>query len=297
MREHVTVALSGDGGDEAFGGYVRYAGAWMAQKYRALPSFVTRGLIARMAGLLHDDNSGRHGYRRVREFLQSAWMPQEEMYLQWIGYFSEQEKFALYTPEYAVKVGAHDSGDFMRDLFRRGAALDPLNRLGYVDMASFLAGNCLEYADRMSMANSLEVRCPFTDHHLIEFGLSIPFAWKYRPGQTKRIVREAMKDLLPASVLRKKKMGFNPPLPEWISKELKPLIASLLSAEAIERRGMFRPEGVKQLIQDHFEGRRDNAIKIWGLLMLEVWYQMYIDRQRQPRIQSLLAVPVDESCA
>jgi len=297
MREHVTVALSGDGGDEAFGGYVRYAGAWMAQKYRALPSVITRGLIARMSGLLHDDNSGRHGYRRVREFLQSAWMPQEEMYLQWVGYFSEQEKFALYTPEFAVKVGAHDSGDFMRDLFRRGSALDPLNRLGYVDIASFLAGNCLEYADRMSMANSLEVRCPFTDHHLIEFGLSIPFAWKYHPGQTKRIVREAMKDLLPPSVLQKKKMGFNPPLPEWISKELRPLITSLLSEEAIERRGMFRPAGVKQLIQDHFEGHRDNAIKIWGLLMLEIWYQMYIDRQPQPRIQSLLAISANESCA
>ncbi len=278
MREHVTVALSGDGGDEAFGGYVRYAGAWMAQKYRALPSFLTRGFMARISSLLSDDTEGRHGYRRVREFLESAWMPQEEMYLQWVGYFSAAEKRELYTPEFAAQAGPRDSGDFLRELFRKGSALDPLSRLGYVDMASFLAGNCLEYADRMSMANSLEVRCPFTDHHVMEFGLSLPFAWKYRMGRTKWIVREAMKGILPDSVLRRKKMGFNPPMPEWIGSELKHMISELLSRRAVARRGMFRPAAVEELLRAHVEGRRDNGLKIWGLLMLELWYRMYIDR-------------------
>jgi len=274
----VTVALSGDGGDEAFGGYVRYAGAWMAQKYRALPSFLTRGFMARISSLLSDDTEGRHGYRRVREFLESAWMPQEEMYLQWVGYFSAAEKRELYTPEFAAQAGPRDSGDFLRELFRKGSALDPLSRLGYVDMASFLAGNCLEYADRMSMANSLEVRCPFTDHHVMEFGLSLPFAWKYRMGRTKWIVREAMKGILPDSVLRRKKMGFNPPMPEWIGSELKHMISELLSRRAVARRGMFRPAAVEELLRAHVEGRRDNGLKIWGLLMLELWYRMYIDR-------------------
>jgi asparagine synthase (glutamine-hydrolysing) len=288
MREHVTVALSGDGGDEAFGGYVRYAGASMAEKYRSLPSFVTRGLLARMAKLLRDDTEGRHGYRRVREFLESAWMPQQEMYLQWIGYFSGDEKRAMYTPEFASRVVARDSGDFLRELFRRGDALDPLNRLGYMDMASFLSGNCLEYADRMSMANSLEVRCPFTDHHILEFGLSIPFSWKYRGGQTKWIVRQAMKGVLPDAVLHKKKIGFNPPMPEWITRELKPLISALLSRSAVERRGIFRPDAITKLLQDHFTGRRDNGVKIWGLLMLEVWHQIYIDQQIGEPVLELL---------
>ena len=277
MREHVTVALSGDGGDEVFGGYVRYAGAWLAEKYRNLPAVFVQRIVSPLSRLLHDDTSGRHTQRRVREFLESAWMPQQEMYLQWVGYFSEAEKRELYTPEFAASVGGHDSADFMRDIFRRGEALDPLNRLGYVDLASFLTGNCLEYGDRMSMANSLEVRCPFTDHHLIEFGLSLPFSWKYRPGQTKRIVREAMRGILPESVLRKKKMGFNPPLPEWLNRELKPMITDLLSKKRIEQRGVFRADRIEKLLQDHFAGRRDNALKIWGLLMLEVWFQMYID--------------------
>jgi asparagine synthase (glutamine-hydrolysing) len=289
MREHVTVALSGDGGDEAFGGYVRYAGAWLADKYRALPSFFTRGLLSRLSHALRDDTSGRHAYRRAREFFDSAWMPQEEMYLKWVGYFSEDEKRELYTPEFASRVKSLDSGDFLRDLFRRGASLEPLNRLGYVDLSSFLAGNCLEYADRMSMANSLEVRCPFTDHHLLEFGLSIPFTWKYHSGQTKWIVRQTMRGILPESVLQKRKMGFNPPLPEWIGVELKPLITQMLSRGAIEHRGIFRPDSVERLLKDHFEGRRDNALKIWALLMLEVWHQMYIDTQASAPIQSLLA--------
>lgn len=288
MREHITVALSGDGGDEAFGGYVRYAGAWLADKYRVLPAALTRGLVARLSHLLRDDTHGRHGYRRVREFLDSAWMPQQEMYLQWVGYFSQEEKQSMYTPEFAAQVASRDSGDFLRELFRRGDALDPLNRLGYVDIASFLSGNCLEYADRMSMANSLEVRCPFTDHHVLEFGLSIPFSWKYRLGQTKWITREAMKGILPESVLRKKKMGFNPPMPEWIGRELRPLISELLSPAAVEHRGLFRPEAITRLLQDHFHGKRDNGLKIWGLLMLELWYRMYIERGTASPVQSLL---------
>lgn len=287
MRKSVTVALSGDGGDEAFGGYVRYAGAWMAQKYRRLPSAFTSGFMPRLSRLLRDDTRGRHGYRRVREFLESAWMPQEEMYLQWVGYFSENDKRSMYTAEFSRETGPRDSGNFLRELFRRGAALDPLARLGYVDMASFLAGNCLEYADRMSMANSLELRCPFADHRIQEFGLSLPFAWKYRRGKTKWMLREAMKGILPPAILQGKKIGFNPPVPQWINRELQPLIRKLLSPRAVEQRGIFRPPAVAALLQDHFDQKRDNALKIWGLLMLELWFQMYVDRNWDSPMESL----------
>lgn len=277
MRQSVTVALSGDGGDEAFGGYVRYAGARMAQRYRSLPSAFTRGFMAPLSRLLRDDTRGRHGYRRVREFLESAWMPQQEMYLQWVGYFSEDEKRSMYTQEFSHRVGSRDSGNFLRELFRRGGLLDPLARLGYVDMASFLSGNCLEYADRMSMANSLELRCPLADHCIQEFGLSLPFAWKLRQGKTKWILREAMKRILPENILHGKKIGFNPPVPQWINGELRPLISDLLSHRAIEQRGIFRPAAVSRLLQDHFQEKRDHALKIWALLMLELWFRMYID--------------------
>jgi asparagine synthase (glutamine-hydrolysing) len=129
------------------------------------------------------------------------------------------------------------------------------------------------------MANSLEVRAPFTDYRLLEFAMQVPQRLKVRNTTTKWITRQAMRDILPREVLTKKKMGFNPPLPQWINGELKPVIAELLSPAAIERRGLFRPEAVQKLLRDHTENRRDNALKIWALLMIEVWQRMYFDKQ------------------
>jgi asparagine synthase (glutamine-hydrolysing) len=286
MREHVTVALSGDGGDELFGGYVRYEGARLASYYQRLPRILTKGLIPHLAALIRDDTNGRHGFRRVREFAQSGWQPLEEMYLSWVGYFSEAEKRDLYNPEFARRIGNYDSDDFLRGLFHRGAQLDPMNRLGYVDLASFLCFNCLEYGDRMSMANSLEVRCPFTDQRLIEFALGLPYRMKSRRLETKWVVKEAMRGTLPPDILGKKKMGFNPPLPQWINRELKPLLAQLLDPAVIQRRGIFRPEAVAKLLTDHNENRRDNALKLWALLMLEVWQRMYLDGESESSVRN-----------
>src|SRR4051812_14556821 len=277
MRQHVTVALSGEGADELFGGYVRYAGAALASQYRKFPRFVTGGLGRHLAERMHDAVDGRHGYRRVREFLQSGWQSEEDMYIDWVGYFSAEEKRELYSPSLAQHVRGRDAGDFLRQRFRRGADLDPINRLGYVDLVSFLACNCLEYSDRMAMANSLEARCPFTDHKLVEFAMQMPGRMKTGWFQTKLPLRKMMNGILPEQILRNKKLGFNPPLPLWIEGELKPLIEELLSPEAVRRRGLFQPKAVETLLADHRAKRRDNALKIWGLLMLEVWFQMYVD--------------------
>jgi asparagine synthase (glutamine-hydrolysing) len=284
MRKHVTVAISGDGGDELFGGYVRYAGAALARRYRQLPQFITKGLVSRLSSFMHDATDGRHGFRRVREFAQSAWQAEENMYIDWVGYFSQSEKQDLYTPDFAASVAGRDSGDFLRQFFRRGAKLEPMSRLGYVDAASFLCCNCLEYADRMSMANSLEVRAPFTDYRLLEFAMQVPQRMKVRNMTTKWITREAMREILPREVLTKKKMGFNPPLPQWINGELKPVIKEFLSPAALERRGIFRPDAVQKLLRDHEQNRRDNALKIWALLMIEVWQRMYFDKQSEEAV-------------
>ena len=233
---------------------------------------------------MNDATDGRHGFRRVREFAQSAWQAEEEMYIDWVGYFSEAEKREMYSPAFAASVGGRNSGDFLRQFFRRGAQLDPLSRLGYVDAASFLCCNCLEYADRMSMANSLEVRAPFTDYRLLEFAMQVPRHMKVRRMTTKWITRQALRGILPREVLEKKKMGFNPPLPQWLNGELKPMIRQFLSSKAVEARGIFRPQAVQALLRDHEENRRDNALKIWALLMIEVWQRMYFDGQSEDAV-------------
>jgi asparagine synthase (glutamine-hydrolysing) len=123
------------------------------------------------------------------------------------------------------------------------------------------------------------VRAPFTDYRLLEFAMQVPQRMKVRNMTTKWITRQAMRGILPREVLTKKKMGFNPPLPQWINGELKPVIKEFLSPVAIERRGLFRPDAVQNLLRDHAENRRDNALKIWALLMIEVWQRMYFDKQ------------------
>jgi asparagine synthase (glutamine-hydrolysing) len=284
MRRHVTVALSGDGADELFGGYERYRGAWLARYYRRLPAFVTRGVMARMSSRIRESTEGQHIYRRVREFAEIAWAQEEEAYLRWVGYFTEADKAALYAPEFASQIRGHDSGEFLRGIFRRGESLAPMNRLGYVDLMSYLPCNCLEYTDRMSMANSLEVRSPFTDHKLVEFALHLPEAFKVHGLGTKWLLRRAMKGILPHEILTKKKTGFTAPAPLWITRELQPLISQLLAPEVVRRRGILRPQSVAQLLRDHVERKRDNAYRIWALMMLEIWLRMYVDKEAESAV-------------
>jgi asparagine synthase (glutamine-hydrolysing) len=130
----------------------------------------------------------------------------------------------------------------------------------------------------MAMANSMEMRCPFADHRIQELGLSIPFAWKYQGRRTKSILREALEGILPASILTGKKMGFNPPVPQWMNHELRPMLSEFLSERSVTSRGIFRPDAVKLLEREHLEGKRDNGLKLWALLMLELWFRMYIDQ-------------------
>lgn len=293
MRQYVTVALAGDGGDELFGGYERYRGALLARAYRRLPAALTRGLIARLAKHMWEDTSGRHGFRRLREFAEFGWRDELDMYFQWIAYYSEDDKRALYSPEMARAAVGADAPAFLRAAFDRAAGMDPVSRLGYVDLLSFLSCNCLEYGDRMSMANGLEVRCPFTDHKLVEFAFSLPPAAKIHGLRTKWIVKKAVEGVLPREVLKKRKVGFNPPAPAWLANELRGVVAHFLSPEAVARRGLFRPAAVARIQRDHYSSRRDNTFKIWSLLMLELWFRMYVEGESEEsvRMQILDLIP------
>jgi asparagine synthase (glutamine-hydrolysing) len=290
MRSHVTVALSGDGGDEIFGGYERYRGVALAAHVRRLPGFITRGLMPRAAGLLRDSAYGSHFLRRLRQFGQNAWRDEADMYLSWVGYFSESDKFQIYTPGFSSQVQGCDAGDFIRNLFQNASCLDPVSRLGYVDLGSFLTCNCLEYSDRMSMANSLEVRCPFTDHKLIELILQLPGNMKLRGAETKHILKQTMRSILPEEVLTQRKQGFSAPISRWMRKDLLPLLDQLPASSVCTEAGMFQPAAVKRLVTEHITGKRDNGLKLWGLLMLDLWFRMYIAGEPEEAVAREFAV-------
>ncbi len=292
-KKSVTVALVGDGGDELFGGYPRYIGAYLSRVPRALPGFLRNGILPWLGNSISDDVTGRHQFRRLRGFLEDAGMPLIEMYLRWIGYFSPEEKRRLYTPELKAKLNGHDSGDFLRGLYAQSEGLELLNRLAYVDIKSFLCCNVLEYADRMSMAHALELRTPFTDHRLVEFALRLPFHWKFRYGESKWLLKQAMKPFLPKDVLNKPKLGFNPPVGAWLNGELRGLPGVLLSAERLRARGLFQEEAMRKMLEEHCAGHRDYSLKIWALMMLEVWFQIYVDGEGVEAVQER----IDEAVA
>jgi asparagine synthase (glutamine-hydrolysing) len=275
-KRYVTVALCGDGGDELFAGYPRYLGAYTSNFLRCLPSFV-RKQLPRLGERMADDTGGLHQFRRLREFLESAGQSPVEMYLDWIGYFSTREKLSLYSAEFAQQTEGHHSGEFLRGLYRESEGLEPLNRFAYVDIRSFLPCNVLEYADRMSMAHALELRAPFCDRRLIEFSLRVPFDQKFRYGQSKRLLRRAMQSSLPEAVLQRRKLGFNPPMGRWLRGELKNVADELVGSRGLAARGLFRPIELSRLLRQQRSGVRDVSLKIWALMVLEVWLRLYRD--------------------
>lgn len=275
-RQHVTVALVGDGGDEVFLGYPRYRGVSLAEKYRRVPARL-RNVAAGIAGRLPEPGNGNHFSRRLREFTEGGCQSPERMYFQWISYFSSDLRHRLYTNDLARELQDYDSSEFLTALFNRCESPDVIDRVNYVDLHSFLPFNILRYADRMSMAHGLELRSPFTDHKLIEQMAKVPRQYKLRGNETKLILRKTAENLLPRRVVTRRKLGLNPPMGLWLRGQLKPLLREYLAPEQMRQRGYFRPAVVQELIQDHLLGRRDYSLHLWALISLEEWHRQYVD--------------------
>lgn len=276
IREHVTVVLSGDGGDESFAGYPRHAGAGLSEWYRLLPGGLRRHVINPLVQLLPENTRGFHALRRLREFSAGSLLEPVEMYAAWISYFSAPEREQLYTPELQRNVEGRDALDYVRGLFRECDGLDLVSQSLYVDLVSFLPHNLLQCTDRMSMAHGLESRVPFADQRLIELLARIPSRLKVRGTQTKRLLRRSMEGRLPDDTLHRKKRGFNPPLGIWLNERLKPLADEYLSATSLRQGGYFQPELVERLRREHASGRRDCTWHLWALLLFEEWRRQYL---------------------
>lgn len=279
-REHVTVALSGDGGDEGFGGYERYVAMALSARYDALPrplrsavGSLARALFGR-AATAEPKTRGR----RLRRFAEGLSLPQVERYVQWIAYFKQADKGTLYTEEFASKLCGHDASSYLAAEFAKAPDLDAAAATARVDAATYLPNDILTKVDIASMANSLEVRCPFLDHEVIGFGLSLPTRLKlgWLGVATKKLLRDAFADLLPPEIRTRDKMGFGVPIAHWLRGELRDYARDVLLSPECLGRGYFRPETIRRLLDEHQASHTDHADRLWALLVLELWHREFM---------------------
>ena len=277
-REHVKVVLSGEGGDEVFAGYETYAAYRAAELYSRIPRLIRKKLIRPIVHSLPASTKKVSFDYKAKIFVDGDDFSPERRHYWWKLIFSEDAKKQLYSQEMLSDNIFDDSfGEFAK-YFDRTDAVDMLNRILYVDTKVYLANDILVKSDRSSMANSLELRVPMLDHNVVEFAASIPPELKLNGFQKKYILKKAMEPLLPKKILYRKKKGFSIPASSWLRNELKEMVLDVLSPAQLKRTGFFNPEYVKELLNQHFHGVKDNSRPIWGLLTFMLWHRTFMER-------------------
>jgi asparagine synthase (glutamine-hydrolysing) len=289
----VTVALTGDAGDELFGGYDRYRALALAGMLdRRLSPAVTGWLGGPLARALPASARAKTRLRKVKRWLEGLGEEPAARYLRWVILCDEPTRSGLYSEEFldllvSSSASDPDQADPARVLGRALSAApkrDAVTRAMIADILTYLPCDLLFKVDMASMAHSLECRSPFLDHRVVELALAMPLARKLsaRPGQSKRVLKRAFADLLPREIQRRAKMGFGVPIDRWFRGALKDELRAVLLDPVALARGLFRPEAVKRLIDEHILGRRDHAYRLWALLMLELWFRHHIDAAASP---------------
>ena len=268
-RENVTVALSGDGADELFGGYLTYLADQWARPMRHVPKFLRRlalGALMRYCPISEKRLSREYMLKR---WIEGSFLPPDEAHFYWNGACSATQRRAL-----LVNKAALGDQDLSRDL-PVPSSIGYLNRYLFIDQMCYLPGDILQKVDRMSMAHALEVRPPFLDHRIVEFAASLPEDFKIRGMQQKYLLRELMRGKLSRLVLERKKTGFDIPVHEWFRGFLRPLLFETLSPAEIQSSGVFDTAAVGQLIRAHLERRVNVGYQLWGLVTLLLWMKRW----------------------
>lgn len=272
-RQSVTVALTGDAGDECFAGYDRYRAARLAARLDAVPRPL-RAAAARLADWL-PHNRAKSTWNRAHRFLSAAALPPARRYRTWVQVFAPSQLAAGYQPEFAEQVDFDAPLVWFDELYGQGARLDLVERAIATDFRSYLPFDLLVKVDVASMAASLECRSPFLDHELIEFAQSLPIHWRLGPRGGKRILKDWAAELLPRELLNRPKMGFGVPVGEWFRSELaETLREHVLAPQALCAR-VFRRAWLTRLVEDHIRRAANHEHALWALLMLELWQKRW----------------------
>jgi asparagine synthase (glutamine-hydrolysing) len=271
-RRSVTVALSGAGGDELFGGYPRYRAVQAARWLKMVPRPAARAALA-VLSLWPDDFTDRR-LHRMRALLDGMDPDPARQYLRWVYYLDEDRKSKLLAHRNGALLPAHRV--LAEHLAQMPDEWDDGNRFSFLDVETFLPDNLLEYSDKMSMASSLELRVPYLDPRVVELAFRMPFSFKLRGGESKSIMRKAFADLIPVENLRMPKKGFNVPLGAWMRTKFDRYFDERLQRDYVEREGIFDYAYISHLRDEHRRGRRDNAYELFAVLIFDTWYRKYI---------------------
>jgi asparagine synthase (glutamine-hydrolysing) len=276
-RGRVTVALSGDGGDELFAGYERYQALWLSQLIqRAFP--VHRlpgiGLVQR----LPDSDRRRSAVRRGKRFLEALGQTPARRYLNWLQIFPESLRGRLYNDAFLERLPGADPFEFLDKCWDASRGRDVITRASISDILSYLPCDLMTKVDIASMAHALEVRQPMLDHRIVEFAASLPVRLKFRRQRGKRILRDAFGSMIPGSIFTRPKMGFGIPIAGWFRNELKPMVHDTILSPDARLATYFRPDAVAELVHAHETGRQNHGYRLWNLLILELWLRRWSHR-------------------
>lgn len=279
-RKHVTVALGGDGGDELFAGYPMYAGLRWGEFYNRLPMPLRRRVVEPIVRLLPVKTKNLSLDYKALRFVTGAKYDTVARHHVWFGSFTPEEQTELLTAD-ALAASDNDIYAQARQFADECDNEDQVTRMQSVDTRLYLAEDILTKVDRASMAVSLEVRAPFLDPRVAEFAASLPPNYKLRGHKTKYILKKAVHELLPPFVTKRGKKGFGVPVAEWLKVKLRPLARDLLSPERVRRAGVFNPDYVARLQDEHERGIANHRKLLWTLLMFELWHESFIETPRR----------------
>ena len=282
-RRRVTVALSGEGGDELFGGYTHYQGMQLNRWLSRLPLWCRRTLAA-AARHLPTGGSPRLGYldHRLERIAATALVPLFQGYTRKVAFFTPEEQQRLFSPDFQRRIADLPYLRHFWAIPRAYPDLDPIAQANLADLSVFLPDSLLVKVDRMSMACSLEVRVPLLDHTLVEFALTIPMDLKVKGMRTKHLLRQALSPWLPPSILNRPKRGFNPPVEFWLQHHLADYAREHHLMETLAATGYFTLASVQDMAAAHIQGRRDFSRQLWALLVFAIWWRRVRGRGEWP---------------
>jgi asparagine synthase (glutamine-hydrolysing) len=272
-RNYVKVVLSGDGGDELFGGYDTYRAQLFDKYYRLLPSTIRQKTIPNILARVPPSPAKKGLVNIAKRITEGAALDPALRHTRWMIFFNEVYRSSVYQPDFYQALDGWSVYSIFGDYFKQAKDFNPLAQMQYVDIKTYLVDDILVKVDRMSMAVSLETRVPLLDYRLVEFALNLPDEMKIHRGETKRILRKTIKGLVPDRILSKPKQGFSIPIKNWLRGPLKPLLLELLSSSTFQGRGFFNPTTVSKMIKDHLDNKADHSHRLWALMVFELWSQ------------------------